>query len=298
VAHRVDQVLLRPRPRRRVRRDRRGALPRRLAAPRALVPAPGAGRRGHRGHLGRRRPPRAELGLRVGGVRGRAGLSRAARWPRRGAAAGRARARRVHPREPHRRAQPPHARALRASDRRPRAARPRRRRRAARPRCRAAAREPPHRRPPRRRAPRAVDALPLHRAALVPRRARERPPVRPRAARRLRRAPCARVRVRDALPSPGRPDPRAERQRHGLLHRPAAAGRRPARPRRLPLRRDGGPRGDAAAAPLPELPRGRLPRAAQRLGRPRPRVRRRALPAATATTTCSTSRSPPAAGRS
>ena len=114
--------------------------------------------------------------------------------------------------------------------------------------------------PRRRRPPRGLDALPHDRAALVPRRARERAPLRHRAARTAStpgsRAPC-------------------EFALH--CHRPD--GRIPAlsdaRHRRLPGAARAGATSCSArppATPDAELPRRRLLRAAQRLGR------RRALP--------------------
>ena len=201
VADRLGQVLLRARPRRRVPRHRRPPLPRRVGAARRQLRAPGPARpRLERRH----RPPDPELDLRVaaaaGGGRGRA------RGEHRRAGAARAR-------EPHRRAQPPHARALRAADRRARAARA-----GDRAAGRGTARQPADRLRARRRPPRALHALPLHRAALVRRRARELPPLRRRAARRLRRAAGARVRVRARLPPPRRHDPGALGQRHRRLH--------------------------------------------------------------------------------
>ena len=80
--------------------------------------------------------------------------------------------------------------------------------------------------PRRRRPPRGLDALPHDRAALVRRRARERAPLRARAARtasttRLARA-CAFAR---ALPPPGRHDPGAVGRRQRRLPRAARAGR-------------------------------------------------------------------------
>ena len=83
--------------------------------------------------------------------------------------------------------QPPHARAVRAVRRRPRVPRARGPRRARPP-----AREPRRRLPPGRRPRRGLDALPLHRAALVRRRAGERPAGRCRpASRSASSAPAA-----------------------------------------------------------------------------------------------------------
>ena len=216
VADRLGQVLLRPRPRARLPRHGRHAIPRRLGAPRPLLPAPGPARqRPERGH----RPPDRQLDLRLAGLRrpgqrARAGARRPDR--RRGA---------PRPRDAHARAQPPHARAVRARDRRLRL----RRRRAPRAGGRGARPQPGRGLPARRRAPRVLDALPHDRPALVRRPARERPPPRGRAAGRLRGAARPRRRVRPPLLPARRHDPRALRRRHRRLHAAARAARRRAR---------------------------------------------------------------------
>ena len=76
VADRVGQVLLRPRPRPRLPRDRRRALPRRLGAARRVAGSRQVAGRTRR-HRRRRRPPGPELDLRLGSVRRRARLRRA-----------------------------------------------------------------------------------------------------------------------------------------------------------------------------------------------------------------------------
>ena len=140
VADRVGQVLLRARPRRRLPSDRRAALPRRVgAAGRAR-----GSRRSRRTTTPARSPP---AGSSTGSTPG----SGCPRPDRRRARSRASREQARHVREnltPG--AQPPHARALRAADRRARAAR-------ARPggfAVERAAREPADRLPPRRRAPR------------------------------------------------------------------------------------------------------------------------------------------------
>ena len=78
--------------------------------------------------------------------------------------------------------------------------------------------QPRRRLPPRRRPPRGLDALPRDRAALVRRRARERPPLRGRAPARLRRARRPRAGLPRPLHPPRRHDPRAVGRRHRRLH--------------------------------------------------------------------------------
>ncbi len=207
--------------------------------------------------------PDPQLDLRLAAAAG-GGRRRGARAGREPARPGRARAR-----EPLPGAQPPDAGAVRAADRLARAG-------DRRPAARGAAREPAGRLRTGRRAPRALHALPLHRAAVVRRRARELPPLRGGAPARLRRAARARVRVRARLPAPRRHHPRALGQRHRRLHRAAAARRATARPR--------GPAGERGR----RLPRRRLLRPAHRrplpdlrlrpVGRRRPRALRRAEP--------------------
>ena len=102
--------------------------------------------------------------------------------------------------------------------------------------------------PPRRRPPRGLDALPRDRAAVVRRRARERAPLRGRAARRVRRPARPRLRVRRPLHAAGRDDP-------------GAVGRRPRRLRAL-LVQAADLLGDEAALRRHARPRG--PRAALR----------------------------------
>ena len=111
--------------------------------------------------------------------------------------------------------------------------------------------------PRRRRPPRGLDALPPDRPALVRRRARERPPLRPRAARTASTTGSrARATSRVHCHRPDGRIPALSDADTGRLLRAARAGRRAARRRR----------GD----PHAELPRRRLLRPAQRLGRRRP----------------------------
>ena len=105
----------------------------------------------------------------------------------------------------------------------------------------------------RRRAPRALDALPHDRPALVRRRARELPPLRRRAAARLRRAAVEGVRLRAAHAAPRRHDPRALRQRHRRLRGAARAGRAAAGAPRA-RGRPAGPRASRPAATSSSAP--------------------------------------------
>ncbi len=89
-------------------------------------------------------------------------------------------------------------------------------------RARAAGREPADRCVDRRRPPRMLDRLPLHRAALVPRRSRQRPRRRARTSRRLRRPHLAGARLRAAHPTTRRADTFVLRRRHRRL--PSVAG--------------------------------------------------------------------------
>ena len=188
-----------------------------------------AGPAGHR----RRRGDRAagpQLDLRLAAAHAvRRPRGAAAREPRR---PGRPRAR-----EPRPGAQPPHARAVRAVRRRARAARARPRRRLldfavdrARP-------QPAHRLPPGRRPPRGLDALPPDRAALVRRRARERAPLRRRAAGRVRRPARPRLRLRRALHAGRTGRSRRSRTPTTATTGGCSSGRRPARRRGAALRR-------------------------------------------------------------
>ena len=87
--------------------------------------------------------------------------------------------------------------------------------------------------PPRRRPPRGVEPLPHDRPALVHGRARERPPLRPRAAGRVRGPARARLHVRAPLPPARRAHPGALGRRHRAATRscwrsPTSCSARPA----------------------------------------------------------------------
>ena len=243
VADRVGQVRVGARPRVRRRADRRPRLPGRVgAARRASWIAPGpARRRRRRGH----RPPHPQLDLRVAAFCPRRRRRAPARQPRR---PGRAR-----PRQPRPRAQPPHARAVRAADRRPRAPRELDLARAGDRRARP---QPADRLPRRRRPPRGLDALPRDRAALVPRRARERR----RHGLELPAGFDERLARAQALRSRTAPAPTARSPR-SRTPTPATTRALLGWPRELL---------DDRGKPRERLPRRRLPRAAQRLGPRRP----------------------------
>ena len=148
----------------------------------------------------------------------------------------------------------------------------RRRRRPAPLRARRARPQPGRGLPRRRRPSRGVDALPHGRAALVPRRARERAPLRRRAARGVRGAARARQRVRAPLPPPGRPHPGPLGRGHRQLPRAARAGGRAARPRRRAERRASPTAATScsAAAGMPARSYARLRLRPARRRRPRP----------------------------
>ena len=276
VADRVDEVLRRPRPRPRLHRTGDAAT---CATWQGLVASFIARSTGR----GRRTPPTSPpAGCRTGSTPGRRSppppatpgcaddLARRL-VDRIGADGG------LHRATPDGRAQPPHARALRAA-----------RRRARLPELdrdggRCATRWPTARNL-------LTDIWPdgVHRersthyhcivAALVPRRARERPPLGLAFPDGYDERLRARLRLRAALPPPGRRRSPAlsdgdEGDFRDLLALAADLLDRP----ELRWAATAGAARHAAAPGAGELPRRRLPRPAQRLGRPRPRVRRRAL---------------------
>ena len=270
VADRVDEVLLRPRPRARVQRDRRrrASSTRGSGSWRSFLRQVPAGHDTER----RRRPPGAELALRVGRVRRRPrfpGLAPASRellasigpqaahvatTSRRSATTARSSSTRCcSSRSPSRSST---ATACCWRSRWPSCTRT----------CSPTS------------APDGVHRehsthYHLHRAALVPRRARERPPLRPRRFprgydERLARRATSRC-TATARTARSRRSSDSDTRR---LRRAARARRRPARPPDLRWAATAGAAGARPRGALRQLPHRRLPRPAQRLGRPRPRT--------------------------